>query len=106
MIDAYLAGIPGKAASLSPMAPRWRRSDWNPKKNQYFPNTTVPGTQTDVDFMVKDSKRFADSGGWGWVVFKMTPRPIRSRPAHLADSRRRRTTAEPRLRVATDSAHD
>ena len=24
----------------------------------------------DVDFMVKDSKRFADSGGWGWAVFK------------------------------------
>jgi len=29
----------------------------------------VPGTQHDVDFMVKDSKRFADSGGWGWAVF-------------------------------------
>jgi hypothetical protein len=22
-----------------------------------------------VDFMVKDSKRFADSGGWGYAVF-------------------------------------
>jgi Cytochrome P460 len=30
----------------------------------------VPGTQHDVDFMEKDSKRFADSGGWGWAVFK------------------------------------
>ena len=38
--------------------------------NQYFPDTTVPGTLHDVDFMVKDSKRFADSGGWGWAVFK------------------------------------
>ena len=26
-------------------------------------------TQHDVDFMVKDSKRFADSGGWGYAVF-------------------------------------
>jgi hypothetical protein len=34
-----------------------------------FPAATVPGTQHDVDFMVKDSKRFADSGGWGWAVF-------------------------------------
>ncbi len=29
----------------------------------------MPGTQHDVDFMVKDSKRFADSGGWGWGTF-------------------------------------
>ena len=30
----------------------------------------VPGTQHDADFMVKDSKRFADSGGWGWGAFE------------------------------------
>jgi Cytochrome P460 len=29
----------------------------------------VPGTLVNVDFMVKDSKRFADSGGWGYAVF-------------------------------------
>jgi hypothetical protein len=34
-----------------------------------FRAATVPGTQHNVDFMVKDSKRFADSGGWGWAVF-------------------------------------
>jgi hypothetical protein len=43
---------------------------WTPKMNQYFPDTTVPGALHDVDFMMKDSKRFADSGGWGWAVFK------------------------------------
>jgi hypothetical protein len=26
--------------------------------------------QHDVDLMVKDSKRFADSGGWGYGVFE------------------------------------
>jgi hypothetical protein len=31
--------------------------------------TTVPGELDDVDFMVKDSKRFADSGGWGYAQF-------------------------------------
>ena len=41
----------------------------NPKKQEAFPNTTVPGSLHDVDFMVKDSKRFADSGGWGWGAF-------------------------------------
>jgi hypothetical protein len=30
----------------------------------------VAGTLHDVDFMVKDSRRFADSGGWGYAAFK------------------------------------
>jgi hypothetical protein len=29
----------------------------------------VPDKLVNVDFMVKDSKRFADSGGWGYAVF-------------------------------------
>jgi len=29
-----------------------------------FADATLP-----VDFMVKDSKRFADSGGWGYATF-------------------------------------
>ena len=29
----------------------------------------MPGALHDIDFMVKDSKRFADSGGWGYGVF-------------------------------------
>jgi Cytochrome P460 len=29
----------------------------------------VPGNLLNVDFMEKDSKRFADSGGWGYAVF-------------------------------------
>jgi len=43
---------------------------WNPKKMETFPSANVPATQHDVDFMVKDGKRFADSGGWGWAVFE------------------------------------
>jgi hypothetical protein len=35
-----------------------------------FPAATVPGPLHDVDFMVKDSKRFKDSGGWGWAAFE------------------------------------
>src|SRR5215469_3122179 len=30
----------------------------------------VPGAVYDADFMVKDSKRFADGGGWGYAVFE------------------------------------
>ena len=40
----------------------------------------MPGTQHDVDFMVKDSERFADSGGWGWGAFEYARRPIRLAP--------------------------
>lgn len=30
----------------------------------------MSGNLYDVDFMVKDAKRFADSGGWGYAAFK------------------------------------
>jgi Cytochrome P460 len=68
MIEAYQAGIPGNGKPF-PDGAKMAKIHWIPKKNEYFPNTTVPGTQHDVDFMVKDSQRFADSGGWGWGAF-------------------------------------
>lgn len=69
MIDAFRAGIPDNGKPF-PDGVKMAKIHWTPAKNEYFPDTTVPGTQHDVDFMVKDSKRFADSGGWGWAVFK------------------------------------
>jgi hypothetical protein len=39
------------------------------KPNEFFSDATVPGNLLNVDFMVKDSKRFGDSGGWGYAVF-------------------------------------
>jgi hypothetical protein len=80
MIDAYLAGIPGNG-KLFPDGAKMAKIHWSPKKNQYFPDTTVPGTQHDVDFMVKDSKRFADSGGWGWGAFEYDTASHTFRPA-------------------------
>ena len=50
-----------------------------------FPAATVPGTLHDVDFMVKDSKRFADSGGWGWAVFKYDAASDTFTPGTTAD---------------------
>ena len=46
--------------------------DWKPKPSETFPAATVPGTLDNVDFMERDSKRFADTGGWGWAVFDYT----------------------------------
>jgi hypothetical protein len=69
MIDAYRAGVPGNGKPF-PDGSKMAKVHWNPKKNETAPGQpTVPGTQHDVDFMVKDSKRFADSGGWGYAVF-------------------------------------
>src|SRR5690242_2138735 len=69
MIDAYLAGVPRNGKPF-PDGAKMAKIHWNPKKMETFPAATVPGTQHDVDFMVKDTKRFADSGGWGWAVFE------------------------------------
>jgi hypothetical protein len=58
MINAYLAGVPGNGQPF-PDGAKMAKIHWNPKKMETFPAATVPGTQHDVDFMVKDSKRFA-----------------------------------------------
>ena len=68
MIDAYKSGIPGNGKPF-PDGAKMAKIHWNPKMHETFPGTTVPAILHDVDFMVKDSKRFADSGGWGWAVF-------------------------------------
>ena len=68
MIKAYMAGVPGNGKPF-PDGAKMAKIHWTPKKLETFPAATVPGAQHDVDFMVKDSKRFADSGGWGYAVF-------------------------------------
>jgi hypothetical protein len=68
MIDAYRAGIPGNGKAF-PDGAKMAKVHWIPKANEFFPDATVPGKLVNVDFMVKDSRRFADSGGWGYAVF-------------------------------------
>ena len=68
MIEAYRAGIPANGKPV-PDGAKMAKIHWNPKPNAFFPDATVPGTLLNVDFMVKDSKRFADGGGWGYAVF-------------------------------------
>ena len=68
MIKAYLEGAPGNGKPF-PDGAKMAKVHWSPKKMETWAAATVPGGQHDVDFMVKDSKRFADSGGWGYGVF-------------------------------------
>jgi hypothetical protein len=68
IIDAYRSGIPGNGKPF-PDGAKMAKIHWNAKKSAEAPSpTTVPDTLHDVDFMVKDSKRFPN-GGWGYAQF-------------------------------------
>ncbi len=84
MIKAYEAGIPANGKPV-PDGAKMAKVHWLPKKNQYFPTATVPGAQHDVDFMVKDNKRFGDVGGWGYAVFRYDAATDTFTPGTTAD---------------------
>jgi hypothetical protein len=85
MISAYKAGIPFNGTSV-PDGAKMAKIHWVPKKSEFFPDVTVPGAQNDVDFMVKDSKRFGTDGGWGYAFFKYDAGTDTFRPATTADT--------------------
>ncbi len=69
MIDAYQAGVPGNGKPF-PDGSKMAKIHWKTKKSAEAPApTTVPDTLHDVDFMVRDSKRFSKSGNWGYAEF-------------------------------------
>ena len=85
MIGAYRAGIPGNGKHF-PDGAKMAKIHWNAKKSAEAPSpTTVPDTLHDVDFMVKDNKRFADSGGWGYGAFEYNAASDTFTPATVAD---------------------
>ena len=114
MIRAYQAGVPGNGKPF-PDGAKMAKIHWNPKKLETFPAATVPGTQHDVDFMVKDSKRFADSGGWGYAVFDynaasdtFTPGTLAGKPPQGNDAKcgfMCHTTVKARDYVFTEYEH-
>jgi hypothetical protein len=85
MIKAYEAGFPGNGKPF-PDGSKMEKIHWTPKKMETFPAATVPGPLHDVDFMVRDSKRFKDSGGWGWGAFEYDAASKTFKPATTADT--------------------
>jgi hypothetical protein len=83
MISAYRAGIPANGQPV-PDGAKMAKVHWIPKPNQFFPDATVPGNLLNVDFMMKDSKRFADSGGWGYAVFDYDAAATGFKPGTMA----------------------
>jgi mono/diheme cytochrome c family protein len=85
MIDAYKVGIPGNGKPF-PDGAKMVKVHWNGKVNEHVPGApTLPDTQHDVDLMLKDSKRFSDSGGWGYGAFEYDPASNVFRLADLKD---------------------
>lgn len=85
MINAYKAGVPGNGKPF-PNGAKMAKIHWKAVKNAAEPGAPiVPGALDDVDFMVKDSQRFASSGGWGYVVFEYDAATDRFRPGNLTD---------------------
>lgn len=69
MIAAYKAGFPANGKPF-PDGVALSKVQWAKRPSAEFPGkATVPANLTAVEFMVKDSKRFPDSHGWGYAEF-------------------------------------
>src|SRR3954462_5405844 len=66
MIKAYKAGIPGNGRAF-PEGSKIAKLQWKPKKSTDAPfSVDVPDVFTQAFVIEKDSKRFPESGGWGY----------------------------------------
>jgi hypothetical protein len=77
MIKAYQSGIPGNGKPF-PDGSKVVKIEWKPKKLTDAPFSaktpdTVPGDLEQVEFIVKDSKKFPDGHGWGYAMFTYNP---------------------------------
>jgi hypothetical protein len=98
MIDAYKEGVPGNGKPF-PDGSKIAKIEWRPKKLTDPPFSastpdTVPGDLFEAEFIVKDSKRFADAHGWGFAMFDydaasgtFTPATTASKPPQGHDAK-------------------
>jgi len=85
MIAAFKAGIPENGKPF-PDGAKMAKIHWEATKKLATPGQPFAGgTLHDVDFMVKDSKRFADGGGWGYGAFRYDPATDSFHPADTSD---------------------
>jgi Cytochrome P460 len=73
IIAAFKSGIPGNGKPF-PEGSKIAKVQWKPKKSTEAPfSVDVPDTLADLFFMEKDSKRFPETGGWGYAQFDYDP---------------------------------
>jgi len=69
IIKAFKAGAPGNGQPV-PDGSRMVKMQWKLKKSTEAPFVVdVPDVPTQAFVMEKDSKRFPNTGGWGYAVF-------------------------------------
>src|SRR4029078_2770425 len=81
MITPSRPVVPGNGNAF-PDGSKMAKIHWNAKKSAEAPSpTTVPDTLHDVDFMVRDSKRFSKSGSRGYPHLKYATKSETFMPA-------------------------
>jgi hypothetical protein len=68
MINAYKEGIPGNGKPF-PEGSIIVKVAWSERKSPVFPAAFEPDVLRRVEFIVKDSKRFPGTSGWGYARF-------------------------------------
>lgn len=69
MIKTYQDGFPANGKKV-PDGAVMAKIEWSTKSNPLLPGAAkVPDTLKQIGFMVKDSKRFPDTDGWGYAEF-------------------------------------
>lgn len=69
MIKAYKAGIPENGTAV-PDGVVFAKIEWVKAREEVPYGVFVPGELAEVAFMVKDSKRFPATNGWGYATFQ------------------------------------
>jgi Cytochrome P460 len=73
IIAAFKSGIPSNGKPF-PDGSKIAKVQWKPKKSTEAPfSVDVPDTLADLFFMERDSKRFPQTGGWGYAQFDYDP---------------------------------
>jgi hypothetical protein len=68
MIDAYRSGIPENGKPF-PEGAIVVKIGWSERKSTAFPTAFEPDVLKRVEFIMKDSKQFSATGGWGYARF-------------------------------------
>ena len=79
IVDAYKKGVP-KNSTTFPDGAILVKIAYSEVKNPAFPAALEPDLLQRVEFIVKDSKRFGNTGGWGFARFIYEPAADKFKP--------------------------